>query len=506
MGRALIIDDDPSYSDMLARQFSGMGHEVFCCAALGEARVTLATFPAEVVLLDVGLPDGNGLQDIGAIKAGPSQPEVIIITGSGDEDGAEFALLAGAWDYWQKARSVAGLRAMVQRALSYRTERLSRGTLRPLDRDGLVGCSPAMTEAIELIARAAASDTPVLIRGETGTGKEVAARLIHRNSPRARRPFVIVDCGSLTESLVESVLFGHDRGAFTGASADRQGLVRQAHEGTLFLDELGELPLSIQRSFLRVLQEKRFRPVGADREVASDFRIVAATNRDLAQMVRRGAFREDLYYRLRGMEIVLPPLRMRGQDAREIAAEVVKEACSRLHIACKELSPEIGEAIDRYPWPGNVRELRQTMEYAIVSAGESPTLDTIHLPTPIRVELARAAVRPELNQRETFRATSRTLSSARDAAISAYLRQLILDTQGDVESAHRIAGVSRSRFYELLKLYGLTKPSPRKHRAAREAAAIDPEPEARSEAHEICAKTMGREGLARPAAKPHALA
>lgn len=472
MATALIIDDDPTYAEMLRQQLEAHGHQVLWCPALHEARACLSTFPAEVVLLDVGLPDGNGLRDICAIKAGPSQPEVIIITGLGDQDGAEFAVRAGAWDYWQKTRPMAELRGMVERALAYRADRLARRAHRMLDRAGFVGRSPAITDVVELVATASASDTPVLLRGETGTGKEVAARLIHRNGPRAHKPFVVVDCGALTENLVESVLFGHDRGAFTGASADRLGLVRQAHGGTLFLDELGELPIGIQRSFLRVLQEKRFRPVGADHEVMSDFRIIAATNRDLGEMVQQGTFREDLYYRLRGMEIVLPPLRMRSQDARELAVEVIREACERLRIARKILSPGLADALERYPWPGNVRELRQTIECAIMSAGESPTLDTIHLPTQVRVALARAAIRPEFAQNGTdcFRPVGRTLSSARDAAVSAYLRQLVLDTKGDVESAHAIAGVSRSRFYELLKLHGLTKPTLRGDRATNHAA------------------------------------
>jgi transcriptional regulator with GAF, ATPase, and Fis domain len=328
--------------------------------------------------------------------------------------------------------------------------------------NGLVGASDAMARCGTAIADASVSDVPVLITGETGTGKEVVARAIHKNSGRAKKSFVVVDCASLTETLVESSLFGHDRGAFTGASGERGGLVRQAHEGTLFLDEIGELPPSVQKAFLRVLQEKRFRPVGSDREASSDFRLLAATNRDLGRMVTEGTFREDLYFRLRSLEIALPPLRGRGQDVCIIARDVAAKTCARLGLPDKKLSVELCEALSAYSWPGNVRELKQAIECAVVTAGQAVALGPIHLPIQIRIQLARTAVKPELNRDSggATRTDRGTLAAARDAAVSAYLAQLMREVRGDIDLACEIADVSRSRFYGLLKLYGIGRGAP----------------------------------------------
>lgn len=464
MAKVLIIDDDHAYAGMLKRHMTVLGHEVLHCESWCAGYATAGSFAPDIVLLDVLLPDGNGLTHIQDLKALPCLPEVIIITGSGDEAAAELAIRAGVWDYWQKGRSIDELLFSVGRMMEHRAQRASRRHWRTLDLAGLVADSAAMAACFERLAEAATSDVPVLVRGETGTGKEKIAQAIHRNSLRAKKPFIVVDCAALTETLVESALFGHDRGAFTGASGDRTGLVRQAHEGTLFLDEVGELPPSVQKTFLRVLQEKRFRPVGSDRETVSDFRLVAATNRELGQMVEAGTFREDLYFRLRSMEMVLPPLRDRGADAVRISEDVVAAACQRLTLPHKSLSSRFAEALAQYPWPGNVRELRQALECAVVSAGQATVLDTIHLPTQIRVHLARAAVKVELNSIKLHadNGSGRTLAATRDAAVASYLTQLIEDTGGDIDAACRIADVSRSRLYELLRIHGVVRTPPSK--------------------------------------------
>jgi two-component system NtrC family response regulator len=459
MGKVLIIDDDTDYSDMLSRQVKSFDHEVRVTHTLREGLSALADGDVEIVLLDVMLPDGNGLERARDIKASRSQPEIIIITGSGDEEGAELAIRAGAWDYWQKGRSAKGIVLTLRHALEFRQSRLARQSVRKLDLEGVVGTSPAMRACADFIGIAASSEAPVLLRGETGTGKEVIARAIHRNSGRAKKNFIVVDCASLTDTLMESCLFGHDRGAFTGASGDRVGLVKQANEGTLFLDEIGELPIASQKSFLRVLQEKRFRPVGSDKETTSDFRLIAATNRDLAKMVDAGTFREDLYFRLRSMEIKLPPLRERGPDSLEIAQAVLRRGSETKGEKPKELSPAFADALETYPWPGNVRELTHALECAVAAAGEAATLETIHLPTEIRVRLARANVKPELNlQRPQSPYVSYpTLPAAREAAVAAYLSKLIEDTQGDMDAACQLSDLSRSRLYELLKQHGITR-------------------------------------------------
>jgi two-component system NtrC family response regulator len=254
-------------------------------------------------------------------------------------------------------------------------------------------------------------------------------------------------------------LFGHDKGAFTGASSERVGLVRQAHEGTLFLDEIGELPLALQKSFLRVLQEKRFRPVGSDREVCSDFRLVAATNRDLVQMVKAGTFREDLYFRLRSLEIALPPLRERGHDAVTIAECLIARMCEKMGKPPKCLAVAFAEGLEKYPWPGNVRELTNAVECAVVAAADAPVLAHIHLPVEVRVWLAKASVKPELNLRrpQAPYASYPTMSTARDCAIAAYLSKLVEDTHGDMDAACEMSDVSRSRLYELLRLHGIER-------------------------------------------------
>jgi two-component system NtrC family response regulator len=461
MGQVLIIDDDSDYAEMMSRYVAALGHRARAGGSLTAGRRLALDVLPELVFLDVNLPDGCGLGAIRELREGPGRPEIIVITGDGNEDGAAQAITAGAWDYWQKGRSMRELAGPLQRAIEYRQERMARSLPRALDLGGMIAESHAMRACIDLIADAAASEAPVLIRGETGTGKELAARAIHSNGPRGRGPFVVVDCAALPESLVESLLFGHEKGAFTGATSDRVGMVRQAHEGTLFLDEIGELPLLVQKSFLRMLQEKRFRPVGAEREASSDFRLVAATNRDLAGMVVEGKFREDLYFRLRSLEIVLPPLREREGDVPIIAKALLERLCERMGTPCKRLPEPFLEAIAQYPWPGNIRELGNVMERALASATHRPQLESMDLPTSVRVHLARASLRQELNLRrpQAPYASYPTLSAARDGAVASYLTKLVEDTKGDVDTACQLADLSRSRFYELLKLHGIQRPA-----------------------------------------------
>ena len=459
MGQVLIIDDDPDYAEMMGRYVVTLGHTAHTAGLLREGRQATNTFAPEIIFLDVNLPDGSGLQAIRELRETRSSPEIIVITGNGNEDGAQLAITSGAWDYWQKGRSIREIADPLFHAFEYRQERLARPRTHNLNLDGIVGESPAMRGCFDLLAEAATSEAPVLLRGETGTGKELVARAIHKNSARAKGSFVVVDCAAMPESLVESYLFGHEKGAFTGASVDRLGLVRQAHEGTLFLDEIGELPFAMQKSFLRVLQEKRFRPVGADREISSDFRLVAASNRDLAHMVRQGTFREDLYFRLRSLDIVLPPLRDREGDVLLIIQALVRHQCERLGLPPKELSDAFAEAVANYPWPGNVRELTNVMERVVAAASERQVLRHVDLPIQVRVHVACATLKQDLNQQrpQAPYASYPTLSSARDFAVVIYLTKLVEDTKGDMDAACKLAGLSRSRLYELLKLHGIQR-------------------------------------------------
>ena len=287
MAHILIIDDDATFCELLSESFGRLGNTSFC-PTLREGLREASKRSYDVILLDVNLPDANGLGAIQGIRQLQGSPEVIVITGSSDPEGAETAIRSGAWDYLQKPALIMDIVLPVKRALEYRKEKSTRCHPVPFERKRIIGKGRAVSNCIDLLSQASKSDLSVLITGETGTGKELFARTLYENSDRAGQPFVVVDCGALPESLVESLLFGHERGAFTGAERSQPGLIKQADGGTLFLDEIGELPLSLQKAFLRVLQEKRFRPIGSSKEQTSDFRVVVATNRDLDEQPPRG--------------------------------------------------------------------------------------------------------------------------------------------------------------------------------------------------------------------------
>ena len=319
MTRILIIEDDPGVSRMMRNKISEMGYSTESAATLLDGvRMARAT-PCDVVLLDVNMPDGNGLDVLWEIREAPWSPEIIVMTGYGEESGAELAIRNGAWDYVQKPIKIRDLKQSLADVLRFREkqERLPASD-RPVRFNGVIGKCPKMALCLHRMTQAAARDVSVLITGETGCGKELFARAIHDNSPRSQKPFVVVDCAALPEKLVESILFGHVRGAFTGAERDREGLIRQADGGTLFLDEVGELPLHVQRSFLRFLQERTFRPLGGKTEIRSDFRLLAATHRNLDECVAEGTFREDFLHRIRAITLNLPPLRERLEDLEEL--------------------------------------------------------------------------------------------------------------------------------------------------------------------------------------------
>jgi two-component system NtrC family response regulator len=315
------------------------------------------------------------------------------------------------------------------------------------------------------MAQAAGSDANVLVTGETGTGKELFAWAVHQNSRRSNKNFVVVDCASLPETLVESVLLGHRKGAYTGADRSQEGLIKQADKGTLFLDEVGELPLSIQKSFLRVLHERKFRPVGGSQELRSDFRLVAATNRDLDGQVKKGKFREDLLFRLRTLVVDLPPLKAIRGDMREMVLHYLDKLCSRYGAETKGISPGFWQVLHSYEWPGNVRELVQALERAIVAAQDEPTLFPKHLPHHIRIEVAKDALESgsTLFRKGEGMADSGselpTIQEVRERVIAEaerkYLSQLIDITGKDIREACAISGLSRSRLYTLLKKYNI---------------------------------------------------
>lgn len=464
MARILIVDDDEKVCSAIKKVIKKMGHETESASTLKQAMKSIEAAPYDIVFLDVRLPDGDGLKKIEAIQKNSSSPEVIIITGFGDPDGAELAIKKGAWDYIEKPSSSHTIQLVLNQALQYRKEKqTSPSSPAVLDRKDIIGNSPHIKSCIGLVAQAARSDINVLIRGETGTGKELFALAIHNNSRRSHKNFVVVDCAALPKTLVESVLFGHEKGAFTSADKAREGLVKQADGGTLFLDEVGELPLSVQKAFLRVLQEHRFRPVGGKREIRSDFRLIAATNRDIEKMVKEGKFREDLFFRIGSLIINLSPLREYPEDIEEIVNHYIPEICKRFGIATKGFSPDFLETLIEYDWPGNVRELINALEKAISSAHNEPTLFARHLPTSIRVKVARDSIEDEMVAPKSMSAVNDTfpekfpsLQDYRENAEREYLEKLIAKTRGNIKKSCSISGLSRSRLYALMKKYQIT--------------------------------------------------
>ncbi len=463
MGRVLVIDDDELLCQMMSRHLQLMRHEARCALTLGQGLALLRREPFDVVLLDVQLPDGNGLTAIPQVRESPGHPEVIIITGQGDPDGAELAIQSGAWAYLEKPVSLKDTALQLTRVFQYRLERAPARPIVALEHPGIVGDSVAMKACLDQVAQAAVSDVNVLVTGETGTGKELISRAIHENSERASRPFVVVDCASLPDTLAASILFGRARGAYTGADRASLGLLREAHQGTLFLDEVGELPLDVQKVFLRVLQEHRFRPVGGEQEVHSDFRLIAATNRDLEALAAAGKFRQDLLFRIQAMTIHIPPLRERKEDIRPIVLHHMHRLCVQRGEPTKGFSPDFFEALAAYDWPGNVRELINTVETTLATAAHEHTLFARHLPVKLRALVARHAVAGGGEQGGEAREPSRglpTFKAYRTAAVRAaekgYLEDLVRVSQGDAKVACRLSGLSRSRLYELLKSHQLT--------------------------------------------------
>jgi two-component system NtrC family response regulator len=469
MANILIIDDDKAICDMLSLVVKEMGHEAASASTLHEGTRRSDSGWSDVVLLDVNLPDGNGLDALPRIRQSPSSPEVIIVTGAGDPDGAELAIKNGAWDYIQKPLLNNEVTLQLSRAIQYREEKQARTPPVALKREGIIGSGPRMQACLDLLAEAAHSDANVLVMGETGTGKELFATAIHENCSRAGKSFVVVDCAALPDTLVESVIFGHEKGAYTGADKAQEGLIRQAHEGTLFLDEVGELPLPVQKAFLRVLQERRFRPVGGKREVESHFRLIAATNRDLEHMVGSGQFRKDFLFRLRSMTIELPPLREHLEDIKELVVYYMTRLCDSYGIATKGFSPDFFQTLRHYHWPGNVRELVSTVERALASAYHDPTLFPKHLPTHMRVALTRKSVSKSRRNgdgsmdRTRLSAEFSTFRDFREAGMvtleQQYLNDLMLITDGNIKEACRLSGLSRSRLYGLLKKHQIAKPA-----------------------------------------------
>ncbi len=363
---ALIVDDEPDLCELLGITLERMQIEADSCGDVSTARQRLTERDYQLCLADMRLPDGDGLELLEWMQARNLRTPVAIITAHGNVETAVRALKLGAFDFISKPLDLQALRKLVATALKLPGEAAPDAAVQ------LLGESPAIDEVRRMIDKVARSQAPVHITGESGTGKELVARLIHAQGPRAEGPFIPVNCGAIPSELMESEFFGHRKGAFTGAVNDKTGLFQSAEGGTLFMDEIAELPLPMQVKLLRVIQEKSVRPVGETAEVPVDVRILSATHRDLRAMVRAGQFREDLFYRVNVIELHVPPLRERGDDVLLLADRILARLAGELGQPLPTLTAAARQRLARYRYPGNVRELENILERAMALAGDGP--------------------------------------------------------------------------------------------------------------------------------------
>ena len=383
MSRILVIDDNENLGTGVVLMVERMGHQGVAVTSGPQGLEKMRDQPFDLVITDFRMDEMDGLQVLEAVKEGFAETDVMILTGYGTIEIAVEAMKKGAFDFIEKENLSSVLPAKIEKVLEYRATRQERERLDEENRylreeiggrfnfGEIIGRSPRIGEIMATVQKVAVTDSSVLVYGESGTGKELVARAIHAQSGRRDGPFVKVNCGALPRELVESELFGHEKGAFTGAVRLKKGKFELAGGGTIFLDEIGDIPLDMQVKLLRVLQEKQFDRVGGERTLTADVRVVAATNRPLKEMMNRGDFREDLYYRLEVIPLCLPPLRERKEDIPELVAHFLKKKCGEMNIPLRRLTDEAVMGLANYPWPGNVRELENVIERTIVlSDGE----------------------------------------------------------------------------------------------------------------------------------------
>lgn len=453
-GRVYVVDDEPDVLDLVGRKLTRSGFEVrrFDSSVAMLDALTQENGNTDVILADLHMPHLTGMELLKAV--GDSWPNIafIVMTGRGTIGSAVEAMRLRAFDYLVKPFDpLETVVAAVERAVAHK-RLLDRNTF--LERrleltsqfEGIVGTSKRIAEVFAMVESVAPADVTVLIRGESGTGKELVARAIHVRSSRRDRLFVAINCAALTESVLESELFGHVRGAFTGAVSTRRGLFEEASGGTLFLDEVGELAPATQVRLLRVLQEGEIRPLGSNDSRKVNVRIIAATHRDISALIPTGEFRQDLFYRLNVVSVVLPALRERAEDLPALAHHFVKKSAARFDKPVTKLDADALERICAYDWPGNVRELENAIERAVVLA-RSDTITADLLPAEVRATGAPRSSLPGLPQLP--------LSDARAAFERSYLESVLHRAKGNTAEAARLSGVDRSNFRRLLKRHGI---------------------------------------------------
>ena len=445
----LLVDDDDAFRMVMAGELGRLGFRVLTAGSGKEALARLEKASPDVILLDLRLPDLSGIEVLKLAREQGNQSQVIMLTGHGSIDSAIESIRLGAFDYLAKPCPLDELQIRIQRALEHkalsrRATVLERG-LTPRDPgDWFVGASPTFTELMALTDRVAGSDSTVLITGETGSGKEMVAKRLHARSPRRDRPFVVVECAALQEELLQSELFGHERGAFTGADRAKPGLFEVADGGTIFLDEIGEVSPATQVKLLRVLDTSTFRHVGGTTEIQVDVRVVAATNRDLTEMVKQGRFREDLYYRMSTILLRVPPLRDRPGDVALLANHFVTLLNGRFGLT-KRVEPEALAQLERHDWPGNVRELLHAIERALVVC-EGDEVRPEHLPSALRGRSPQVASEGEEENR---------LPSLEELE-RIHIEKVLRAVEGHRGKAAAVLGISERNLYRKLRNYGLS--------------------------------------------------
>ena len=444
MPGVLIVDDEANIRSSLQGALGREGYQVECAATAAEARQKLRD-SFDYILLDVWLPDGNGLDLLRESLAADPEAVVIMMSGHATIDAAVQATRLGAFDFLEKPLSLERLLVLLRNAgaavaLQSENRRLARGWAKPI-----LGRSPAIRRLLGEIERAGAGAARVLIQGENGTGKELVARALHAAGPREGRPFVAVNCAAIPEELIESELFGHERGAFTGATQARKGRFEEAHGGTLFLDEVGDLSARAQTKLLRVLQEGELMRVGGNRAIRVDVRVIAATNQDLAALVRAGRFREDLYFRLAVVPIMVPPLRERAEDVPLLVERFATETAAEAGVKARAFAPAALLALGRYRYPGNVRELRNIVERLLIMApGERVEVDAVRSILPRE---------PEETGASDGAGAGRLADRVRDFERNAIEAALAAEGGSMTRAAARL-GLERSHLYKKMKKLG----------------------------------------------------
>ncbi len=438
----LVVDDEEPFRRLLKKELTRKGYSVEVASDGSEALLVLGERPFDVILLDIVMPGIDGITLMKKLKEDSGAPAIIALTGKATVETAVEAMKNGAYDYLTKPYKLDELAIVIDRAyefsrLSIKSKLLEQELVRKEFPFEFIGKSRQLKDIMALIQKVAPTDSPVFIQGESGTGKELVANTVWRFSTRKDAPLIALNCASLSEHLIESEIFGHEKGAFTSAYQMKHGLVEVADRGTLFLDEIGEMPMGLQAKLLRFLDSGEFRRVGGNKTLSVDVRVIAATNKDLTVMIKAANFREDLYYRLNVINITVPPLRERKEDIVELSLHFLKKYAKKLSKAVADFTPEALELLSAYKWPGNVRELENVIERAVIVC-EADTIGAEDLSISSYAAVAEMNVNPSLEEME------------RD-----YILRVLKETGGNQSRASQLLGIDRKTLYLKLKKYGI---------------------------------------------------